>query len=462
MEKCLNFKQWLIKEGAMHLPYKVYEKVIDFFIYAKTEYAREPRKKIPERIIPLEFENTPYDFLAILNPKLIVDINNGETVSEINAAGAYIPRSFRRTSEETIGKIQLAAKSYGIITSTIEHEILHYVQDLIKVYSKENVLANPNRRNKNQSKFRIGGLPKKRILSRLLKKYDVHGYVHGSEKQRRTTHGYRPIEQMTNLATSIAEKKMNYLSTIIDELKINPLEISWQELKKNPEFIKMLSDKKRKAVYVNQSHYNSLDPDAYKLYHKEIFKNFIDSTDFEDTFKLLKARRSLVDNFKGIQQEKDIKSKESSKKLGIDLKGYSLEDFGKGVKVKIEYSDRGDLSNIDQYFSPEEADSYSIDAYDAADEMLEKLGIKENDDGFFTFSTSVPSLKKIFEKIRKEKQSETLQVKKCDWDYFARKIAYYAADKLDDYMYKNFKKNIDEEKLLSIFYPDPPEICKEI
>lgn len=475
----MEFKTWLVNEGAMWLPYKSYKKVVDFYIQARSEYAMEPKKQVPPKTIPLDLEGTSYDFLTVLNPKLTVSISNSETVPETNAAGAYIPWSFRRTSEETIGEIKLAAKAYDLITSTIEHEILHFVQELIKVYSRESVATNPNRRDQRwilkngqvyrpgyrpskkerESNFRLGGLPDKEILSRLLKKYDVDGYVHGSEKQRRTTHAYRPIEQMTNLATHIADLKMGYLNTIINELQINPLETSWEELKKNPEFIKRLSDKKRKAVFTSPARYKSLDSGAYKLYHKEIFKKFIDSIEWEDTFELLQARKNLEGKLKEVQKEKDEKSKKARERLGLDLKGYTLEDFGKGVRVKIEYSDRGDLSNIGQYISPEEADS--IDGYDAAEEMLQDLGIKENDDGYFTFSASATSLKRLFDKIRKLKKSETLQVKKCDWDYFARKIAYYAADKLNDYMYKTSRKQIDEDKLLSIFYPDPPEICRE-
>jgi hypothetical protein len=476
-----SFKEWLINEGAMGLPYKVYKNIVDFYVYAKTEYALSPRKEIAEKTISLDFEGTSFDFLQVYNPKLIVNIKNAELIE--GSAGIYFYGSFAINREGAIGRIGLAAKSGGVITSTIEHEVLHFVQDLLKLHSKESVASNPLRRDKRWvrrnglvsrpnflpskkerekgSKFKIGGLSDKKTLSRLLKKYDVHGWVHGTKKERRTTHQYRPIEQMTNLASLIAEKKMYYLEDILNELQINPLETTWIELKANPEFMKRIGDKKRKSLKTNSQDLKSLDPGSYRLYQREIYKKFVDSTDWEDTFELLKVRKNLKAKIEDINKDKYKKSIESNKDIG-DLKGYKVEDFGKGVRVKVEYSDRYNFSNIDSFFSPEEADQYSIDAGEAAEEMFNAIGIKENGEGDFAFSVTAQNLKKLFDKIRKNKSTEHLQVKKCDWDYFAGKLASEAAYKLSDYMYKTSGKEITKEELLSIFYPDPPEICREI
>lgn len=483
----MKFKEWLIiNEGAMGLPYKVYKKVVDFFIQAKTEYEISPKKDIPAKIIPLDFEGTSYEFLQKLNPILSVKIRNTEGIPEANGAyGVYmnIPEFKRLTKEGFFGEIVLAAKAEGIITSTIEHEILHFMQDLIKRYAKETVAENPNRRDKrwvnsggiirrpgfhrskkdkelDKKNFRIGGLPNKKILSRIIKKYDVDGYAHGTEKKRRTTHEYRPTEQMTNLASHIADKKMRYLNTIIDELKINPLETTWEELESNPEFMKKISDKKRKSVFTSPEHYKSLDKEAYKFYHKEIFKKFIDSTNWEDTFELLKSRRYLREKIKYVNKEKEQKSLEDNANFGVDFKGYTVEDFGKSIRVKVDYFDRDEFSKLNQLSDPDLEEGEENSSYENAENMFMKLKIKESDG--YSFSVNAQGLKKIFDKIKEQKSNETSQILKCDWDHFANTVAEKAADKLSDYMYKTSRKKITKEKILDIFYPDSQEECEEI
>lgn len=488
----MNFKEFIkIDEGAMGLPYKVYKKVVDFFMDAKMEYASNPRKEIPAKDIQLDFEGTPYEFLQRFNPILNVKVRNTESLPEANgAAGVYMykPEFKRLTREGFIGEIILAAKAESTITSIIEHEVLHFVQDLIKRHAKETVVSNPNRRDKrwvnrngtilrqgfsrskkdrelDKKNFRIGGLPNKKILSRILKKYDVDGYVHGTEKKRRTTHEYRPTEQMTNLASHIADKRMNYLNLIIDELKIDPLKTTWEELKDNPTFMIKIGDKKRKLTFTNPENYKSLDKEAYKFYHREIFKKFIDSTDWGDTFELLRAKRRVEEKTKDINKEKEKKSLEVNKDFGIDLRGYTLEDFGKGVRVKIDYFDRDEFSKIDQLYDPDLEEGEENSCYEAAQEMFEKLGIKESSAGDwdgFSFAANAQGLKRIFEKIRQQKSKETSQIKRCDWDHFADKVAEKAADKLSEYMFKTSRKQITKEKILDIFHPEPREQCKEI
>lgn len=483
----MEFREWLIiNEGAMGLSYKVYKKIVDFFIYAKTEYEINPKKDIPARVIPLDFEGTRYDFLQRFNPILSVKVRNTARLPEANGAeGVYMnqPEHTRLTREGFFGEIILAAKAESNIASTIEHEVLHFVQDLIRRHAKETVVANPNRRDKrwvnkngdilrpgfrrskkdqesDRKNFRIGGLPNKKILSRIIKKYDVDGYAHGSQKQRRTTHAHRPTEKMTNLASHIADKRMGYLNLIINELKINPLETTWEELKANIEFMKRLSDNKRKSVFTSPEHYKSLDREAYKFYHKEIFKKFIDSTDWEDTFELLKAERSLKEKIKDVNKNKKQKSLEDNADFGVDLKGYTVEDFGKGVRVKVDYFDRVDFSKIDQFYDSELEEGEENSAYENAEEMFRKLKIKESDG--YSFAVNAQGLKKIFDKIREQKSKETSQILRCDWDHFANTIADQAAYKLSDYMRKISGKYITKEKILDIFYPDPQEECKEI
>jgi len=438
----------------MSLPYSVYKKVIDFYVDSRREQA--PRSRgVTSKVIPLDFEGTKFDFLARYNPKIKVDIYNAELIQ--GSGGYYVPGGIQRNAYGITGEIALAGKSSRVMDHIIEHEVLHFVQDLIRIYARESVGDNPNRREKRWTKgdqIKIGGLPNKKVLSRLLGDYDVGGYAHGSSKQRRTTHAYRPIEQMTNLNSFIMQSRMNYLSEILKEINIDPLEKNWEELKKNPEFIKRLGDKKRKRV--DQSVFKKLDPEAYKLYHAEIFKKYTDSTDWKDTYEILRRKIELGNK---IKQDEEERTKKSMEKAGVDLKGFSTEDFGKGVKVKINYLDRIDFSNLDSFVPEEERDN--VEVGDAAEEMFWKAGIKENKDGFFSITATPQNLFKLFNKIKSYKAKETEKEKICDWDYFAHALASVISDTLSDYMYKKKRKQIEKEQILSIFYPGPYEDCNE-
>jgi hypothetical protein len=471
----MNFKEWLVNEGFLGLPFSVYKKVVDFYIAAERKHMSGINGVISD-VLPLDFEGTNFDFLAYLNPKVKVNVHNAEMVD--GAGGYYLPSGMQRTPEGVIGEIALASKSFGTMDSTIEHELLHFVQDLIKIHAMETVANNPNRRdkrwtkdgsfvnrlgnvrgpgaglrrdkkNKNSGTIRLGGLPEKKALSDMLGDYDVDGYVRGSKKQRRTTHGYRPIEQMTNLNTKVMELRFNYLANVLKQLGIDPTEKTWEELQANPEFMKLLGDKEKKRVTQT---FKDLGP-TQRLYQKEIFKRYTDSTDWRDTFEMIKSKKSLRKIIKQDEQERAAKNKES----GMDLKGYSEEDFGKGVRVKIEYYDRLDFSIIDELV-PEE-DRESVSTYDSAEEMFSKIGIKEDSEGFYSFAANPKNLFKIFGKIKQHKQNETEKEKRCDWDHFAEKLAESISYKLSDYMFKKKHKQIDEKQILDIFYPGPYESC---
>lgn len=434
----MEFKEWL-NEGYMRLPLSAYKDILEFYSYAKAQYELKPRANIPERTFPLDLRGTRWEFLQHLEPRVSVKIRNTEVVDK--ALGWYLG-----TSHNT-GRIMLAAKSGKAITSTLEHELLHFLQDLVGIYAS----MKPDRRDKNPH-TRIGGLPKKKISGDLLAKYGM--------KPRRSTHRLRPAEQMTNLNSHINDLRMEYLERTLRTLNINPNETTWRELLANRGFINMLSDRKEKSRMVPKI--KDLHPESIKFYHKEIFKNFVDSADWPDTFEILKVRSTLRERQKEIRMQKEQqpqKPQKKTKELQMDLKGYREEDFGKGVKVKIDYYDISDFSNLDEILGTgyEDHEDYE-DPLDSAQSMFNASGIKGNRDGDMQFSVAAANLKKIFDKIRQLKQAETNRIKRCNWDHFARKLASYAADKVDYFMAKS-GKNIPEKTFLSIFYPDPTEEC---
>jgi len=445
----MEFKEWL-NEGFMRLPLSAYKDIVDFYAYAKNQYELKPRANIPERIFHLDLRGTRWEFLQHLDPTVAVKIRNAEAVD--GTPGYY-----------SAGNIVLAAKSGTTITSTLEHELLHFLQDLVGTYARRSLLARPDRRDENPD-TRIGGLPKKKILRDLLAKYDVGGRTRGGDiggtSWRRTTHRFRPVEQMTNLNSHINDMRIRYLSRTLRNLNINPNETKWRELLANRGFMTMLSDRRDKSKMVPKKELEALHPESGRFYRKEIFKNFVDSTDWPDTFEILKVQAAVRERQKEIRLQNAQHPQKKTKELQMDLKGYREEDFGKGVKVKIDYYDITDFSNLDEILGDgyEDHEDYE-DPLDAAQSMFNALGIKGNKDGDMMILASAQNLKKIFDKIRQLKQAEPDRTKRCNWDHFARKLATYAADKVDDFMSKNSRKHISEQMFLSIFYPDPEEEC---
>lgn len=450
----MDFKEWLATEGFMRLPYSSYKNIVDFYAETKTQYELKPRVNIPERILPLDLQGTRWEFLQYLNPKVAVKIRNAVMVD--NNIGYYAGMS------GSTGRIVLAAKSGMSITSTIEHELLHFLQDLIGFHAKQRILAKSDRRSE-KPKTSLGGLPNKKIMVDLLSKYDVRGHVRGDgggTSWRRTTHRHRPIEQMTNLNSLINDMRMTHLERTLRNLNINPSNTTWQELLGNREFMVKLSDGKEKAKMVRKKEFEDLHPESVRFYQREIFKNFVDSTDWSDTFELLRIQSGVREKQKEIRRQKEQQTEKKTKELDIDLKGYKAEDFGKGVKVKIDFYDVSDFSNLDEFLGPdyEEHEDYE-DPRESAESMFDALGINGNKDGDRQFLATAEKLKKIFDSIKQLKQAEPEKLKRCNWDFFARKLASYAVDKLESFMYKNSKKLISEKEFLSIFYPDPIEEC---
>jgi hypothetical protein len=254
--------------------------------------------------------------------------------------------------------------------------------------------------------------------------------------------------------------RMTHLERTLRNLNINPSNTTWQELLGNREFMVKLSDGKEKAKMVRKKEFEDLHPESVRFYQREIFKNFVDSTDWSDTFELLRIQSGVREKQKEIRRQKEQQTEKKTKELDIDLKGYKAEDFGKGVKVKIDFYDVSDFSNLDEFLGPdyEEHEDYE-DPRESAESMFDALGINGNKDGDRQFLATAEKLKKIFDSIKQLKQAEPEKLKRCNWDFFARKLASYAVDKLESFMYKNSKKLISEKEFLSIFYPDPIEEC---
>ena len=187
-----------LNESYFHLPRAVYKDIIDYYIdvYEKVhskDIKTLSNKNIPPKQFFLDFKNTQFEFLNELKPppSMIVKIGNkpGRSVYYFikpNKNLSYVYLNIK-DSRRTIYEI-------------IEHEILHFVQDLIHRHNlKIKKIKNSN----------IGGLPPKKFVPSGV---DADGIDIVSPNNKRTLkHSFRPVEYYTNLLSVIRQLQSIYV-----------------------------------------------------------------------------------------------------------------------------------------------------------------------------------------------------------------------------------------------------------
>lgn len=201
----------VLQEGYFHVPQKVYRHIIrDYYDVLRAvksqNIKRMTRESFPVKVYELDFSGTNFEFLNHLNPNdeffhISPDWTPSIKVRYTSSGSSWYnnsPRSFGEESKEDralnrvgMGFIQIdLSDDIREVVDVIEHEILHYVQYLIK------------RRKKLSD---IGGLPTKKIID---DRYDSDGYKKGGE--RRTKHSHRPIEYYPDLLSAIRQMEFAF------------------------------------------------------------------------------------------------------------------------------------------------------------------------------------------------------------------------------------------------------------
>lgn len=188
----------IIEEGFFHVPEKVLKDIKDFYIENYKKYINSSNKRVTRRLYPpkdfnLDFTGTKLEYLNFRNPSVTVyltsqvsyyyDYNHhGEdTMNLFGHGNIYLqlkPNSFRR-----------------ILSNTIEHEVMHYIQSLMKDLHQEYG----------------AGFPNKKLWR---KDVDPDGYIHGSSRSTRVQHSQRPIEYYTDLLTAVRELFQDFYEKI--------------------------------------------------------------------------------------------------------------------------------------------------------------------------------------------------------------------------------------------------------
>ena len=188
----------IIEEGFFHVPENILKPIKDFYIENYKQYLDNGGGKISRRLYPpkefkLDFSGTKFEFLNVGDPSITVYLtsrgsyfheynhNKEDTMQEFNHGNIYLQLNtniFRR-----------------MLSDIIEHEVMHYIQSLMKSLHSEYG----------------SGFPNKRLWR---KDVDANGFSTGGTGRTRVSHTQRPIEYYTDLLTAIRELFHDYHNKI--------------------------------------------------------------------------------------------------------------------------------------------------------------------------------------------------------------------------------------------------------
>lgn len=488
----MNFKKWLYTE-SFELPFSNIQKIYEYYAESYKKYLKAPRTKIEPKLIPLDLSGSKYDFLQYLNPHVEIHVKGSLPA----AAGIYhgiFTSGWPELhgSNAKIGKISLSFYNYEHVSySTIEHEVLHFIQDLIKKHVEQGELHLSKYNSPKKKQPTYGGLPPMPLVKKLMKDKEID--IKGNKKERRTKHEYRPIEFYTNLNSLIRSLQYYYILLGIElgrdrplNQKFRNLNVIWDKFAdknedwfadyKDPKFIKKLSDwvgnKRNKKFFFNilveRKDYivsdlekiKNLDKELYQIYLREIFKKFIDNDNFasnaSEVKKIIDSMKQSKNEKESIKREKEQKKEEKKEKLKEKTLSDKWNEADFTGRVSIEYYDLEEFSDI------YDSDSVGYTNREIAEDMFKEIGLNLNKKDKIAFGISAKNLFKIFSNIKKAKStfSNTPIGKELDqekinnnFDYMAKQLAASISYQLNISTWTRGSFKIPSpQEILDIFY----------
>jgi len=238
---------YIIEEGFFHVPENVLKPIKDFYIETFKKYMENGKGKISRSLYPpkefkLDFSGTRFEFLNFRNPSITVYVTSkGSHYNDYNHDNENTMELFNH------GNIYLQLNSSifkRVLYELIEHEVMHYIQSLMKDLHKEYG----------------AGFPNKKLWR---KDVNVHGFSTGGTGRTRVTHTQRPIEYYPDLLTSIRELFKNY----------------HDKLKRNPDYDILINNVKAKKYFFTEFLNSVNDPNYSEGYYDidltiNIFRQF--------------------------------------------------------------------------------------------------------------------------------------------------------------------------------------------
>jgi len=275
----------LIKEGYFHLPQNIYQGIIDAYYTAYDKFRqgdvkRVTSKNFPDQTFDIDFSGSRYEFLNSLEPKpkIILSFSGQKNNSFFSS----------EKIQYNIGLITIdLMQGRRAVYDVIEHEMLHFVQYLVKNYRRNLLYKKLSAAEKNLARKSevgeqspedydeiirlraaiaqtgIGGLPPEKYISADV---STKGYAVGGTGTRRVQHSKRPIEYYPDLLSAIRTLHSEYYQE-------SGSDENW-ETSKNSEplkkkfFVKFMNDvnngdAKGLARYIFST-FKEMDPEFYK------------------------------------------------------------------------------------------------------------------------------------------------------------------------------------------------------
>jgi len=347
----ISFKKYTFLKEAFQVPYNVMQPILDYYYESYKKLLEMGREKITTRLFPeknfkLDFTGTRFEFLNKMQPNVNIYFVNRDNYGYCGLFSSYDKNKINTMDRTNTGNITInfACKFDDMYYGTIEHEVLHYIQYMIKKYKKLE-----KKRDKD-----YGGLPSKRLIPSGMD-------TRGTKKRRRTHHEYRPIEYYTNLLSAIRSIELTYE----------------REMRKDPStYEKYIGDKEHKKEFLNHvlkavrlnkggssDHYRTLSKirgfskELYQKYLQIIYKVFVEG---EPTYNIPEIKKMMEElqqvRKKGSEAKKERKQKIQSfsfykdREMGYlswpsyDLGWKSMIGLDEKIKIKIEaYAEWGEM-----------------------------------------------------------------------------------------------------------------------
>jgi len=353
-----------------HVPQKVLEPIRQYILQGYQQFIEESRKRITKKSFPpkefvLDFSGTDYEFVNNASPK-----NRTITVHFTNNSNGT---SYAFTQQKEI-YINFAGSFTSIFTNTLEHEIMHIVQQIISDHIGADEIK--------------AGLVPKQFRS---KEHDVEGYRKENKEQgkRGQEHSQRDVEKYPDLISLTRSLQMAYEAAFDQEIffmfdKKEFLSKFFQ----NPDSLDSFMSPQAKVAYNEaKQRWKSFSkasvgqPQYRKWLMKKIYDEFINQTSNFQALDILDKDRDMQELRRKVQEQKKENSSVNPKLTYKNQKGetevFNLDNLN---KLKA-YSDLSLDARYD--FLPDWPSDASVTSSEAWEHLLEVLPyIKERISGW--------------------------------------------------------------------------------
>lgn len=424
----ISFKKYTLLKEAFQLPYSVIQPILDYYYESFKKFLKAGREKVtpklfPEKNFELDFSGTRYEFLNTMKP----NVNVYFFFNKHSGTSAYFweydknkVNTFDKTNTGNI-YINLTSKFETMYYGTIEHEVLHYVQYLIKKYKKLK---------KRQDEY--GGLPSKKIIPSGMN-------TRGKIKERRTHHEYRPIEYYTNLMSAIRSLELAYEREMHKDPTTYDQNIKNKDSKK--EFLNYVLKAVREGKAGSREYSQLLEkikkysPEIFKKYLQIIYKVFVEG---EPAYNIPEIKKMMEELQKVREKGSEVKRERKQK-----IQSFSFyKDREMGFLAWPTYdmgwqSTRGLSEEIRK----------KIEAFAEWGEMLEyNLGFKHIDrygETYLKMPTTNSGIRNFFLDLKRLKERYLLKPKEIANVFNLKEVDSFTEKEVAeifDVAFKNFKK----------------------